>query len=275
MRSGIISAFTSVISCWDFKVFQMDTLWVTWIWAGLIIFAASLIQSVIGFGFALISTPLFLTCGLSLPEAIALTMASSLIQRIFFTWKLRAHTPPMRKMLPVIIGTVLFLWPGLLVLGLISGQSRDVIRQFVGGLIVAMVLFQQFARVKPRDHLHAGWGLLAGSGSGFLSGLMNIGGPPVILWTYAHRWRQEMLRICAISMSLFVFPFQIALFTGKFGATVAVPLLAGVLSTPLAFLGTKLGLAIGRRFHTALLRTVVMIILVLMGLSYMLSSLFR
>jgi len=160
-------------------------------------------------------------------------------------------------------------------LGIIAGQSRELVRQCVGGLLVLLVLVQTFSRIKPREHLHTGWGILAGSAAGFLGGLMNIGGPPMVLWAYAHNWTQQRLRVALVAGSLPCFPLQVALLFWRFGTPIGIPLLIGLAFAPLALLGMKIGLELGHRFHIRILRAAVMTALILMGLCYLLAPLFK
>ena len=226
----------------------------------------------IGFGFALIAMPLLLGIGFELPHAVALTVTTSIFQRVSFSWSMREHIP-WKKLWPPILASIPMLFLGIYTLGLIAGQERDLIRQCIGGLLVALVLLQSLARVKPREHLHTGWAILAGSTSGFLGGLMNIGGPPMVLWAYAHNWTQQRLRVALVAGSLPGFPIQVALLFWRFGAPIGIPLLIGLAFAPLVMLSMKLGLKIGHRFDVQRLRIIVMIALILMGLFYILEPL--
>lgn len=252
------------------KLRAMNDPWILWSCAGLIVFIASLIQSMIGFGFALIALPLWLGLGFELPNAVALTVTTSIFQRVTFAWSMREHIP-WKKLRAPIISSVCFLFVGIFALGIIAGQNRDLIRQCVGGLLVAMVIVQNLIRIKPREHLHTGWGILAGSASGFLGGLMNIGGPPMVLWSYAHNWTQQTLRVALIASTLPGFPLQVALLFWRFGTSIGTPLLIGIAFAPLALIGMKIGRALGHRFHVQILRTVVMASLIAMGFHYLLK----
>jgi len=252
----------------------MNTPWILWSCAGLIVFIASLIQSMIGFGFALIALPLLLSLGFELPDAVALTVTTSIFQRATFAWSMREHIP-WKKLRPSIIASIPTLFLGIYMLGIIADQSRELVRQCVGGLLVLLVLVQTFSRIKPREHLHTGWGILAGSAAGFLGGLMNIGGPPMVLWAYAHNWTQQRLRVALVAGSLPCFPLQVALLFWRFGPPIGIPLLIGLAFAPLALLGMKIGLELGHRFHIRILRAAVMTALILMGLCYLLAPLFK
>ncbi len=119
----------------------MTTQLIIWSYAGLIVFFASLVQSMVGFGFSLIAMPLLLVLGLELPTAVAVTVTSSFVQRSTFAWSMREHIP-WKKLWPPILASIPTLFLGIYVLGIIAGQSRELIRQCFGGLLVLLVLLQ-------------------------------------------------------------------------------------------------------------------------------------
>jgi uncharacterized membrane protein YfcA len=115
--------------------------------------------------------------------------------------------------------------------------------------------------IRSSDRIPAVWGYLAGFFSGFLNGLANIGGPPLVLWVLAHRWENNRMRATPIAFSLIYVPFQIALMVMVFGDRIGDPLLMAALLSPAVLLGTGLGLAAGRHISRAHLRTYMRILL--------------
>ena len=235
-----------------------------------IIFFSSGIQAMIGFGNGLIAMPLLLSAGIPLTHAVVLTVTTSLCQRLLFGFQMRKHIL-LKKYLPVIIAIFAGLPLGIYLLGIVSGQSRDFVKQVIGLLVLVMVILKFTVKTKPKENIAGIWGALAGFLYGFLGGLANVGGPPLVIWSYAHNWTKEQLRTAPSMISLFAVPFQFLLFFFRFGSSILNIFLFGVLLWPVAIAANQLGQKIGRKINLETLRFVVMVSLGCMGVYYILE----
>jgi uncharacterized protein len=232
---------------------------------GVIMLLASAIQGVVGFAFSLFSLPLLLGAGLSLPQSVCVLLVHTLCQRIHMCIHLRSDIQ-WRKVLPVAAPALVGLPIGLWLLTATQNLDHAWIKAIVGGVILAVVIARMVVRVKPREHLHWAWGQIAGLCSGVLRGFLNAGGPPMVLWTYAHNWTSRQLRVSALAVSLVSVPPQTALLWIKFGA--AFPLVCGMAATliPVTLLGGAIGVRLGHRLPPERLRPIAYALLAVMGL---------
>jgi uncharacterized protein len=213
---------------------------------GSVLILGSFIQSSSGFGFGLFALPLLLLMGFTLPETVIIMVIASGLQKvtaIAYLWK----AADWKGQAPFMIAGVLALPLGVFCLGLISEMSQTVVKQVMGTVILLLLLLQWKGVIKSREEVPRIWGYIAGSLSGFLNGLANIGGPPLILWILSHRWKNEKMRVTPIAFSLVFVPFQLLFMGIEFGATLWNPLVTALLMSPVVLLGSWIGLKIGAR----------------------------
>lgn len=173
----------------------------------LIVFLGSILQAMAGFGFTLFANPMLLMVGLTLPETVFITCLSSAVQKVLAVHHMR-HQVYWREIWPVIVVSVLAIPLGTLALKGLSKQSVSFVKQFIGVLILLAIVLQIVWHTKPHERTPRYWGLSAGLASGFLSGLANIGGPPIVLWIHAHRWTNERIRVTVPAITLPGVPIQ-------------------------------------------------------------------
>jgi len=240
----------------------------------LVILYCSALQASVGFGFSLFAIPLLLmTLKLPLPHIVLIAMTSSMTQRCIAVYKLR-RSVGWRDLAPMIAAAILALPIGLLLLKYVSGQSRDTARQCVGALVLGAMLVRLTFRPKPRRRIHRMWDLLAGFAGGVLNGFANIGGPPLVMWLYAHDWPRERLRVTVVAWSLPLTPFQAVLIVHAFGADVLKGALLSFCYLPMTGLGSWAGLTLGKKFSVRWLRTVAASLLILIGVYNLFQPLF-
>jgi uncharacterized protein len=238
--------------------------------AGVILATASAIQGAVGFAFSLFALPLLLGAGLELPQAVCVLIVHTLFQRLQMCVHLRHHIQ-WRKVLPVAVPALVGLPIGLWLL--FSTRSLDIawIKSIVGGVILAVVIVRISVRIEPREHLHWAWGQIAGFASGVLRGFLNAGGPPMVLWTYAHDWTSRQLRVSALAISLVSVPPQVTLLWLRFGTAFPVLFAQAATLAPATLLGGWLGMRLGHRIPAERLRPIAYVLLALMGVKALLA----
>lgn len=228
--------------------------------AGILLFCA-FIQSTVGFAFSLFSNSLLLLIGLALPQTVILSTLGSTLQRLLMTSSMRRHVD-WRQTLPMSGVCLLTLPLGILVLKVFSEQSVGFAKVSLGLLILMILAVQKFANVRPREKLHRGWGALAAAASGILTGLANIGGPPLLLWVHAHKWTNEKTRVTVMAITTTLVPVQLVLMLRVFGGDVFPSMAQLMLLAPAIAIGTLAGMAAGKRLSRPRLRTVALTLLV-------------
>ncbi len=234
---------------------------------------AALIQSGIGFGFSLVAVPLLLKTDLTMPETVALTIMASMVQRLMLVRSLRdeAH---IRKNAPYMLAAIMGIPLGVWCLQLISGESKECIRQGVGALILLMIVVQYSIRIQPRAVVSRSWGMGACFLSGYLGGLANVGGPPLVLWILAHQWNTRRIRVTPAVISLSFVPLQCGLLWFFNGSSIILAMAIGLGLFPAMWLGHKGGLWIGNKFNVKILRFVIVGMLIGMSLWFITEPMF-
>ena len=232
---------------------------------GLVLMAGSMMLSTIGFGGALVSTQLLLLLGLPLPQCIMFTITAGAVTGLIVLWKLH-DWGRWRDLAPLILIGVLMMPIGFWIQSNLARQNIETVRMVVGGIILAALLGGWFLRVRPRDRLAPGWGVLAASSSGILSGVGNFGGPPLVLWIHAHRWPPQRLRVSLMAFGLCYIPWQLLFISWHYEPSVILTAGPALLTVPLIALGARLGLMIGGRMPLSVLRRVVYSVLVILAL---------
>lgn len=231
----------------------------------LILTFASFIQSAVGFAFSLFAVPSLLFCGLSLPEAVGMVIVVSICQRIWATWHLRAAID-WRRIAPMVLIALCGIPIGLFFMYRLNQSGTGLVKQVIGACILVTLIARWAWRVPPRDHVHAAWGWLAAFLGGVLSGLANIGGPPIVLWILAHKWSNEKMRVTVLAYSLPLSPVCGILMILTFGHPVVAAMGRSVVFIPAALLGTWLGLHVGGRISRERLRVLAQVFLLLLAL---------
>jgi len=240
---------------------------------GVLMLFGSVLQGVAGFGFTLFSLPLLLAGGLGLVEAVTLCILGSTTQKIVAVYHLRSDVD-WRVLIPMIVAGIAALPLGVYLMREISFLKSSLIRQIVGALILLSLAFQWFGKIRTRNALAKGWGYLAGFFGGLLTGLANIGGPPIVLWILAHRWSNEKMRVMALAFLLGLVPFQAVMLLSVFGKPILHAAGKGLVLIPVLLLGVWLGLRLGAKLRSKHVRLLMQLLLLIISLNAILRPFF-
>lgn len=227
---------------------------------------ASTVQSAIGFGYALVATPLLIWTGIPLPVAITLVAVCSFVQAVIGVRHLRASVPWRLALIAttVRVGTLIV---GLLILRQIAQLDTRAIRFVVGIVLCLLVITQLVGKIRPAKAVHWLWGALAFGISGLLAGVCGMGGPALVLWVMCHDWPAEKIRGFLFAVFAASIPIQIVLLYFTFGVDILWTTITALLLAPAVFLGAAIGLPLGNRLPRPVLRGVVYATLLVIGLS--------
>ncbi|MGK7345603.1 MAG: sulfite exporter TauE/SafE family protein [Candidatus Nitrospinota bacterium M3_3B_026] len=150
--------------------------------AVLVVFAAGLIQGLTGFGAGMVAVPL-LTLLLGVKKAIPLVALVALALLVFMTVKTWRDMDGGR-ILRLAAGAL----PGIpLGLYILVSHDETIIRLILGFILVVYSLFALFAKdLEVAMNERAGY--VFGFLSGFFSGAINTGGPPVVIYGSLRGW---------------------------------------------------------------------------------------
>jgi uncharacterized membrane protein YfcA len=160
------------------------------LYAMVVIFLATLIRSVFGFGEALFAVPLL---ALRMPIAVAAPLAvlvSVLVAGavVIQDWRSVEWRSAAGLILSALFGIPLGLWL------LAKGDDR-LVRSLLGVILVAFSAYSLAGRTKLRLHQNQ-WGWLIGCGflSGVLGGAYGMNGPPLAFYGALRRWSPQHFR---------------------------------------------------------------------------------
>lgn len=224
----------------------------------LIIFAATLAQSTLGFGLALVAMPL-LTLILSLQTTaplVALVGTTTGLIIVAQDWREIDLIASWRLILAAIAGVPVGLWV------LVMAPPALVTR--VLGVLLILYSLYQLLRPSLMTLPHSGWAYLCGFIAGVLGGAYNIGGPPIVIYGTLRRWLPLRFRATLQSYFLAVGLFVLAghAWAGLWTAEVWRLFL---LSLPGMFLATFLGRHFNQRLPTAQFERLLYVALIGLG----------
>jgi uncharacterized protein len=242
----------------------------------LILFASSIVQGAVGFAAGLFGIPLLMLTGIPLADAVAISMVTSAVQNCISAWQLRREIDFRGTLRPSLV-RLATLPLGVFALEALGKESgaKDLTGQVVGAVVLAIVAFQWAWRVEPREHLHPAWEWLTFSLGGFLLGLCGMGGPPMALWVLAHNWSMNRARAFLYFIFVTGVPPQALLLWWQFGNPILYAMLLGLAGLPAVLAGLYLGLYLSRIIPDRALRRLSLAVLVLIGISSIITPYLR
>ena len=232
------------------------------------------VQGASGFAYGLIAIPLLIWVGLPLPAAVAVVLTTTLVQTLAGVWQFR-DALVWRDARAMMVFRTAAMPVGLLLMAWLSARGVVAVKQTIVVVLLLIVLAMVVLRPKPRERVPSSWTPAVGLTSGTLSGLIGMGGPPLVLWVTAHDWPTRRSRVLLWACFLQLVPVQLALMGWRFGSPVGWSVLAGLLATPWVLGWSRLGAWMGSRWSRQRLRAVTLLLLVLTGLSSLLSPWLR
>ena len=229
------------------------------LWIGLIVGFAALIQSLTGFGFALVSVSL-LPIFMDLQMAVPLAIAVNLIGNIFLWWYHRTSFE-WSQIAPLAIAALVTIPVG--VIGL-QYVPEHLALQLLGSLVVVYVIYSWLQLSLP-DVTARPWAYAFGAASGVLTGAFNTGGPPIVIYANCNQWSPQQFKsnlsgmFCVMSVVAIATHFWQGHFDRDLMAQVGQ-------ATPFFITGLGLGTWLSGYVNAAAFRQVVLCILGVLGL---------
>ena len=231
------------------------------------------VQSAAGFAAGLLIVPALLWFGYTIPAAQCSLLVATIPQNVWGVWSLR-QSITFRQVIWPGLGRMVFFPAGVWVLQAMESLPLDTIRQIVGGVVLAVTLAIMLLRPHPQPKLNPIWAFIAFPISGFLQGLVGMGGPAMVFWVQAHDWGTKQTRAFLFAMYLISIAPALAVLYFVFGNRI---LQAGLIAAgliPLLMVVTYFGLHFGTKLGRERLRRITLTLLFLMGLAGLAAPLF-
>ena len=212
---------------------------------------SSFLQTVTGFGYAIITAPL-LALVLGAKETVMLVMLTALIICIFLIRATR-NQGSYKAILPLLTASVIGAIPGAYVMTIIS---NDGLKLFIGLLLLVVTIALWKSYSLPVKHSRSVESLI-GFVSGFLTTTTGITGPPVVLY-YLNSNAEENKTEFRANLARFFLPINIAsIFFSYIAGTLNMEdlWLHTLLAIPALCMGFILGEKMFTRISVSALRT--------------------
>ncbi len=230
-----------------------------WAASALVIFLASFVMGLAGFGIALVAMA-FLPWLMSTVTAIVVLTVYAFVFSIVVVVQLRRDLTP-RALGDLFMGTVAGTPIGVWVLATLPVTALNRLI----GLVLVVVVALELRGVMPRHLEGRGWGLVTGFLSGVIGGAVGTPGPPVIVYATTQGWSPRTMK--ANTMGFFVVN-QGVILLGYWWAGLLTPEVAGVAASfalP-ALAGVGAGVALFGRLDPVRFRRLVFALLLISGL---------
>ena len=210
--------------------------------------------------------PTLLWMGYLIPEASVALLVATVPQNLFGVYALRDSIDRRTIFWPG-IARVVFFPLGIIVLVAIEQMFPVVrIRQIVGAVVLTATLSTMLYRPVPRERISPIWAWIAFPISGFLQGLVGMGGPAMVFWVTAHDWSARKIRAFLFSMYLISLPPAFVVMFAFFGERLVNPAFIATTAIPILLLVTYGGLQFGNWLGRRRLRRVTLGLLIFVGL---------
>jgi len=156
----------------------------------LVVFIASLVRAIFGFGEALIAVPLlalFLPIQIAVPLAVLVSVAIAAVV-VVQDWR-KIHLRSAAWLLPpTFVGIPLGIW-------LLRGPHQNLLKAALAILILAFAAYSLLGKRKLYlAHESRPWLLACGFLAGVLGGAYGINGPPLVVYGAMRRWSPQHFR---------------------------------------------------------------------------------
>jgi uncharacterized membrane protein YfcA len=232
----------------------------------LIIFATSVVQSVAGFGFALLAVPLMVVV-IDLQSAVIVSSFVGTLSNLLQSWQLRRNidaTMTKRFLLSTVIGA-----PAGLLLFIYANQSA---LKIVLGISILFGVFV-LSRGLELQHISSWIDWLMGVLSGVLLMATSTNGPPLVFVLQARKIDPARFRATLNMVFLVSGAFGLVMF-GFAGEIVRSDVNMAAVSVPAMIIGVSLGVVIRKYVQQELFKKLVLILLTIGGLSSLFGGIF-
>jgi len=241
--------------------FPFDLTLLEVIFIALLLFVSSAVQGVLGFGFAVIASPIIVQINPNLVPQLLALLGLPIALRVFFREK---EGVDLSKVKPLIVGRLVGGPIGLL---LLLNLSEKYLSIAVGVIVLVAGLGSFFGWVINRSNLNS---FLAGTFSGIFGMVAAVGGPPIALLyrnTKSEQFRPSLNSVFSIGILI---TLSLLLLSGNLFMD---HLLLFVLFLPFVLVGVRVSTSIFSKFSDSFIATSVTYFSVLSGLYVILRNL--
>ncbi|MGF1538256.1 MAG: sulfite exporter TauE/SafE family protein [Elainellaceae cyanobacterium] len=233
------------------------------IWVATTMLLAVTVQSIVGFGSALISAP-FLIGLLGIDVAIPLLSVLGITQQIIL-WMLYREGFNWQAMVRLTMASLVMVPVGIL---LVDYLPKHIVLTGLGLILIGYATYE-LAQLQLPKLASPRWGYLFGGAAGVLSGAYNIAGPPVILYANCRRWEPDEFK--SNLQGYFLINAVILVVSRALqGQLTPNVWLLGLVALPAIAAGSLIGARLSRWIEPQQFRKAVLVLLIVLGIRLML-----
>lgn len=232
----------------------------TFILLAIIVFLAALMQTLSGFGFALVVMPLLtLVLGLSTAVPLVSLIALTLYAVNLLRYRQSLNLVELKRLaLAAALGVPVGLW-------MVASVPETAVKFLLGFFLIIYALYS-FFNPTLAFAVPTGWGYGVGFVSGCLGGAYNVPGPPVIVYGSLRQWPRDEFR--AGLQALFLLQGLLVVFGhGLMGHLTTAVLTLYLVALPVLFLGIFIASRLDARINKAQFRKLVTGLIFVLGVS--------
>jgi uncharacterized membrane protein YfcA len=225
-----------------------------------IMFLSGFVHGLAGFGLGMVSMSL-LPFWVDVKFASVFVSLVSLIVNLLMLWYLR-RSVGIRKVLPIVTGGAIGIPVGVY---LLRTLDAGIIKTILG---IVLVVFSGYSLLKHRDpktNIANIWGIPIGICSGVLNGIINMGGSPVVIYTYHKGWDKSAIKATLVLYFTLLLLYKISILVGA-GMVTLDMVRSGVIVMPSMLIGAGLGCLLFDRVSRGAMRRITFGLLLIIGL---------
>ncbi|RKY01414.1 hypothetical protein DRP77_09745, partial [Candidatus Poribacteria bacterium] len=186
----------------------------------------------------------------------------STVNNFFVLWSVR-DSLSFRRIYPLLIGAAFGIPVGVY---LLKALDAVLIKRGLGAVLILFSSYSLLKRGEAGIKIGRVWALPAGVVSGVLNGLINMGGPPVIIYTYHKGWDKRSVKAALTLYFTVMSLYKIPVLTGMGLVTWrAVKLM--LLLIPIIFAGALIGFTLFERVNRETMRRITYSLLLGLGIT--------
>lgn len=223
----------------------------------------AIVQATLGFGMGVVSIPLMVWGGLPLPAAIGALLPNVLVQTGWSCFRNR-RILPWQEVGFVTAWRFVGLPLGIFTLGAVAEQGQAYSRGLLGIGLILILLVQRnktdavavTTRLSTLAHALC---------SGFLAGLIGMGGPALVLWVMRQDWAADRQRGFLWLCFLIATPVQMLMMWARFGHDWGQPVVLGIACTPIVIVIAEVAGQMTRNWSRQRLRSAMFMFLLVVA----------
>ncbi len=226
---------------------------------------AGFVQGLTGFGFGMVAmslSPLLI----DVKQANVLVTILSLLNCLFVAWSVR-HAIDLKKILPIFSGAIFGVPVGVYLLRVLQPKT---IKFALGAILIAFSTYSILRKESTR-HIRKRWAFPIGILSGILNGVINMGGPPVIIYTYYQNWDKDGIKATLITYFAICSAYKVGVLLLSRFVTLEIIKMGGIL-LPIVYAGAFLGFVWFERVNKEQMRKITFSILMCLGFLLILKN---